>query len=179
MFIVAKTHVNAIYANLLNSRFLLLLLFRKLNNSQMTLLETLIFTQIGSVGGTRCAFSLRDYLYILHNIKWLGKISHCQQRPSKRRHLQTDSRGSIYIRTYVRTYVRIYVWLAGRGLVITRYCALHTVRGYFSGGKIFVVGRHTTKYLIPMHEVLTLQLFKEARLLEAGQHRTVGSDYGR
>ena len=55
MFIVAKTHVNAIYANLLNSRDFFFF-FSKLNNSQMTLLETLIFTQIGSVGARDVPF---------------------------------------------------------------------------------------------------------------------------
>ena len=45
----------------------------------MTLLKTLIFTQIGSVyRGTRCAFSLRDYLYNIfarQNIRLSTKAS--------------------------------------------------------------------------------------------------------
>ena len=50
MFIVAKTHVNAIYIR----EFAISP--SKWNNSQMILLETLIFTQIGSVGARDVPF---------------------------------------------------------------------------------------------------------------------------
>ena len=77
-----------------------------------------------------CLFTTR--LFVLHNIKWLGKISHCQQRPSKRRHLQTLTHVVLEVGTRCGRPAAVprYIYT---GLIFGRAIALHIARELRNG----------------------------------------------
>ena len=86
-----------------------------------------------------CLFTTR--LFVLHNIKWLGKISHCQQRPSKRRHLQTLTH------VVLEVGICIPVGVAGRPVAVYVYRSRNYIFGRAIAHCILRANYETTRAL--------------------------------